>query len=104
MLVGSLKARIGQKVLATVGKGVAKPGQNAPWILTDASGDQAAAQRATAYLAAVAAGQFTAPATAAPAQPVAAPVAPAAAPQVDLTDPNVVAALAALQAQQKAPF
>ena len=97
VLVGSLKGRVGQKVLATVGKGVAKPGQNAPWVLNDASGDAAAAARATAYLAAYAAGQFAAPAQAVPAAPAAAPA--GAAPQVDLTDPNVVAALAALQAQ-----
>lgn len=94
VLVGSLKGRVGQKVLATVGKGVAKPGQNAPWILNDASGDPAAAQRATAYLAAWNSGQFSAPE-----QPVAVAAAPGA--QVDLNDPAVVAALAALAAQQK---
>ena len=32
VLVGSLKGRIGQKVLAVLGKGTAKPGQSAPWI------------------------------------------------------------------------
>lgn len=95
VLVGSLKGRIGQKVLATVGKGVAKPGQNAPWVLNDASGDAAAAKRATDYLAAWNSGQFSAPEQAAPA----APAAPAA--QVDLSDPAVQAALAALAAQQK---
>lgn len=103
VLIGSLKARVGQKVLGRITLGVAKPGQNAPYLIEDASGDPAAAQRATAYLAAVAAGQFAAPAAAAPA-PVAGPAAPAAAPPVDLSDPNVIAALAALQAQQKAPF
>lgn len=102
VLVGSLKSRVGQKVLATVGQGVAKPGQNAPWVLNDASGDPAAAARATAYLAAYAAGQFAAPAAeaAAAAAPVAAPAA-AAAPVVDLNDPSVVAALAALAAQKQ---
>lgn len=95
VLVGSLKGRVGQKVLGTLGQGVAKPGQNAPWVINDASGDAAAAARATAYLAAYAAGQFAAPAETAPA----APAAPTAAPQVDLTDPNVLAALQALQAQ-----
>ncbi len=30
VLVGSLKGRIGQKVLAVLGKGTAKPGQSAP--------------------------------------------------------------------------
>lgn len=93
VLVGSLKARVGQKVLARVGKGVAKPGQNAPWILEDASGDAAAVAAATEYLKKWDSGQFTAPAETATA-PVATP-----APAVDLSDPNVVAALAALQAQ-----
>ncbi len=103
VLVSSLKPRVGQKVLGRIGQGVAKPGQNPPWIIEDASGDQAAAKRAGDYLAAWRAGEFSAPATAAPAAQA---QAPAAAPQVDLTDPNVVAALAALQAQQaaKAPF
>ena len=114
VLVSSLKGRVGQKVLATVGQGLAKPGQNAPWVLNDASGDPAAAARATAYLAAWSAGQFASPAERdanawvapqpAPAQPAtpaqaAQHTAAAAPPQVDLTDPNVVAALAALQAQ-----
>lgn len=63
VLVSNLRPRIGQKVLGRVGQGVAKPGQNAPWILTDASADPQAAAAATAYLAARAAGQFTAPAT-----------------------------------------
>lgn len=95
IIVGSLKGRIGQKVLARVGQGVAKPGQNAPWILNDASADTTAVAAATAHLEAWKAGQFTAPTPAAPA---------AAAAQVDLADPNVQAALAALAAQQKAPF
>ena len=100
VLVSSLKPRVGQKVLGRIGQGVAKPGQNPPWTIEDASADPAAAKKATDYLAAYAAGQF-----AAPEQPAAAPAAPAT-PQVDLSDPNVVAALAALQAQQKAgtPF
>lgn len=97
VLVGSLKGRVGQKVLATMGKGVAKPGQNAPWVLNDASGDAAAAARATAYLAAYAAGQFTPVDEPAPAAPAAAAAA------VDLTDPNVQAALAALKAQGLVP-
>ena len=96
VLVSNLRPRVGQKVLGRVGQGVAKPGQNAPWILTDASTDQAAADKAVAYLKAREAGQFTAPA--APARQ------PAAAPALDVNDPNVQAALAALAAQQKAPF
>ena len=103
VLVSNLRPRVGQKVLGRVGQGVAKPGQNPPWILTDASADADASARATAYLAAYAAGQFTAPAAPQQAQPAAA-AAPAAPAQVDLNDPNVQAALAALAAQQKAPF
>jgi len=61
VLIGSLKSRIGQKVLGTIGQGVAKPGQNAPWVINDASGDQAAAAAAVAYLAKWKAGEFTAP-------------------------------------------
>lgn len=66
VLVNSLKARIGQKVLGVMGKGVAKPGQSAPWVLVDASGEAAAVQAATAYLEGRAAQQFTTPAPAAP--------------------------------------
>jgi hypothetical protein len=96
VLIGSLKNRVGQKVLGTVGQGVAKPGQNPPYVLNDASGDPAAAQRALAYLQAYNTGQFAAPtaeATPAPAEPTAA--------GVDLSNPAVQAALAALAAQQK---
>ena len=100
MLFSSLRKQVGHKVLGILGQGIAKPGQSAPWVLNDASGDAAAAARATAYLAAYAAGQFSAPEVATPAPAPAAPAA-AAPPQVDLTDPNVVAALAQLAAQQK---
>ena len=111
VLFSSLRKQVGHKVLAVLGQGVAKPGQSAPWVLNDASGDPAAAARATAYLAARAQGQFSAPAPGASFTPQPAPAQPAtpaqaaqhtaaaAPPQVDLTDPNVVAALAALQAQ-----
>lgn len=51
VLASSLRGRIGQKVLARLGQGVAKPGQNAPWILEDASGDASAVAQAKAYLA-----------------------------------------------------
>jgi hypothetical protein len=50
VLVGSLKGRIGQKVLGVMGKGDAKPGQTAPWVLKDASGEPKAVEAATAYL------------------------------------------------------
>lgn len=66
-LRNSLKTKIGQKVLARIGQGVAKPGKSAPWILVDATSDAAALAKANAYLGA---------ATAAPTPvPVAAPVA-----------------------------
>ena len=54
VLVGSLKSRIGQKVLGVMGKGVAKPGQSAPWLLNDASGEAQAVEAAKKYLAAAA--------------------------------------------------
>ena len=38
-LKNALKAKVGQKVLARIGQGVAKPGKSAPWILNDATGD-----------------------------------------------------------------
>jgi hypothetical protein len=50
VLVGSLRSRIGSKVLGMMGKGVAKPGQTAPWLLQDASGEPAAVQAAKTYL------------------------------------------------------
>ena len=49
VLVASLKNRVGQTVLATLTQGVAKPGQSAPWTLTDATGDPAAVKRATDF-------------------------------------------------------
>ena len=111
VLVSSLKARVGQKVLGRIIHGVAKKGQKPPYLMEDASGDPAAVKAATDYLAAHATGQFSAPAAAAQAQaPVPAastaaqPATTAAPAAVDLNDPNVQAALAALAAQQKAPF
>ena len=59
VLVGSLKGRIGQKVLAVLGKGTAKPGQSAPWILIDASTDDNCIAAATTYMNALASQQFT---------------------------------------------
>jgi hypothetical protein len=51
ILVGSLRTRVGQKVLGVMGKGVAKPGQTAPWILVDAIGQTAALEAARNYMA-----------------------------------------------------
>ena len=51
-LRSALKQKIGQKVLARIGQGTAKPGKSAPWILLDATTDQAALAKANAYLGA----------------------------------------------------
>jgi hypothetical protein len=59
VLVGSLKGRIGQKVLAVLGKGTAKPGQSAPWVLIDATTQGDAVQAATAYINGLTAAGFT---------------------------------------------
>ena len=85
-LRNSLKSKIGQKVLARIGQGAAKPGKSAPWILVDATGDATAIAKANAYLSAT-------PASAAP--PVASP---AAAPVNGIT-PEVAALLAQLGAK-----
>jgi hypothetical protein len=37
VLIGQLRSRIGQKVLGRLGQGVARPGQNAPWLLNEAT-------------------------------------------------------------------
>lgn len=37
VLIGQLRSRIGQKVLGRLGQGEAKPGQNAPWKLHEAT-------------------------------------------------------------------
>jgi hypothetical protein len=51
-LKSALIPKIGQKVLARIGKGVAKPGKSAPWILIDASTEAGAIARAQAALGA----------------------------------------------------
>lgn len=50
VLVGSLRSRIGAKVLGMMTKGIAKPGQTAPWILQDASSLPEAVKAAQDYL------------------------------------------------------
>ena len=49
-LKNALRNKIGQKVLARIGQGTAKPGKSAPWILLDATGNAADIARANAYL------------------------------------------------------
>lgn len=78
----SLKGLIGQRVLARIGQGVAKPGKTAPWILQDASTDAAAVAKAKAYAGAPAA-----------------PAAPAQAAPADGITPEVAALLAQLGAK-----
>lgn len=87
-LRNALKNKIGQKVLARIGQGAAKPGKSAPWILVDATGDATAVATANAYL------------TSAPAPVVATP-APAAAPVAATggITPEVAALLAQLGAK-----
>ena len=87
-LRNALKNKIGQKVLARIGQGAAKPGKSAPWILVDATGDANAVATANAYL------------TSAPAPVVATP-SPAAAPVAATggITPEVAALLAQLGAK-----
>ena len=51
VLTRNLRDRIGQKVLAVMGQGTARPGQSAPWILIDAASQPDAVKAATEYLA-----------------------------------------------------
>jgi len=80
-LLSALKPNIGAQVLARIGQGTAKPGKSAPWILIDATTDQAAIAKATAYIASGLQ------------KPVAAPVAEKA---IDANDPAIAALLAQL--------
>jgi hypothetical protein len=43
LLRTQLAPRVGERVLGRLGQGVAKPGQNAPWVLTEASEEDIAA-------------------------------------------------------------
>lgn len=63
-LVGSLKGSIGKRILAVMGKGQAKPGQSAPWVLVDATSNEQAVTAATAYLNGKTAATMAAPAAA----------------------------------------
>lgn len=85
-LRNALKTKVGQKVLARIGQGTAKPGKSAPWILIDATGDAAALAKANAYLGS------------APAPAAQTPQAAASAPAGGIT-PEVAALLAQLGAK-----
>lgn len=62
-LRNALRPNIGKQVLARIGKGVAKPGKTAPWILLNATDNQADIDKATSYLA----GTVSAPVASSPA-------------------------------------
>jgi hypothetical protein len=82
-LKNALKSKVGQKVLARIGQGTAKPGKSAPWILVDATGDADAVAKANAFIAG---GSAQAPA-------------PAATASANINDPAVQALLAQLGAK-----
>ena len=82
-LKNALKSKVGQKVLARIGQGTAKPGKSAPWILVDATGDADAVAKANAFIAGDGA---SAPA-------------PAATASANINDPAVQALLAQLGAK-----
>ena len=88
-LRNSLKTKIGQKVLAKIGQGSAKPGKSAPWILVDATGDATALAKANAYLGA----------NAPKPNASAAPVAPAVVVDPNNLSPEVLALLGQLGAK-----
>jgi hypothetical protein len=69
-LRNSLKSKVGQKVLARIGQGTAKPGKSAPWILVDATGDASAVAKANSYLGSAPAPAAPKPAAQAPAAPL----------------------------------
>ena len=60
-LIGSLKSQVGKRVLGVMTKGTAKPGQSAPWVLEDATGNAKAVKAATAYLTGQTAASMAAP-------------------------------------------
>ena len=60
----ALRPLIGQRVLGRIQQGVAKPGKTAPWIIVDASADQAAIAKASAYKSGAPATPAAAPAPA----------------------------------------
>lgn len=68
-LKNALKNKVGQKVLARIGQGTAKPGKSAPWILVDATSNPADLAKANAYVGSAIATPTATP-TAAPKQVV----------------------------------
>lgn len=88
-LKNALKNKIGQKVLARIGQGTAKPGKSAPWILIDATSNPADLAKANAFVTSHPAVAAAAPAAAEPKQVVTA----------DGLTPEVIALLAQLGAK-----
>jgi hypothetical protein len=66
-LKNALKEKIGQKVLARIGQGTAKPGKSAPWVLIDATGNPDDLAKANAFIGG---GNAKASAPAAPQAPI----------------------------------
>lgn len=89
-LKNALKNKIGQKVLARIGQGTAKPGKSAPWILIDATGNAEDLAKAKAFVTSHPAVSAATPAPAEPKQVVTA----------DALTPEVLALLAQLGAKQ----
>jgi hypothetical protein len=87
-LKNALKNKVGQKVLARIGQGTAKPGKSAPWILIDATSNPADLAKANAFVGNAGAKPAAAPA-AEPKQVVTA----------DGLTPEVIALLAQLGAK-----
>jgi hypothetical protein len=87
-LKNALKNNVGQKVLARIGQGTAKPGKSAPWILIDATSNPDDLAKANAYIGSAGAKQVAAP-TAEPKQVVTA----------EALTPEVIALLAQLGAK-----
>ena len=63
-LVGSLKRDIGKSLLGKIGKGEAKAGQSAPWILIDLTSNEKAVAAASKYINERTAGSLSAPSNA----------------------------------------
>jgi hypothetical protein len=63
-LKNALKNKVGQRVLARIGQGTAKPGKSAPWILIDATSNPADLAKANAYIGNAGAKQPATPAVA----------------------------------------
>jgi hypothetical protein len=88
-LKNALKNKIGQKVLARIGQGTAKPGKSAPWILIDATGNAEDLAKAKAFVTSHPAVSAATPAPTEPKQVVTA----------DALTPEVLALLAQLGAK-----